>query len=397
MADDSMFDVARREADLGAVAERYAKLRGPSHDRRSHCPFCDPQGAVKGGGTAFQVNLSKKRWRTFCCEKYGDVVDLYAVMERRTPVEAVRDLVGGAALPAPSKPRAAKREKAPEGPSASDRIAVELWREAGAFAGSIGERYLLEGRAIPAEVVAAASANLRFHPRAKRSWDKAARRWSHAPAILNLVVVAGEDGAACATGGVHATYLSADGRAKADGDDAKKMWGPQHLDGRPGGAWLIGPGGSGPVAIAEGYENALSVAAMSFLRHGVIPRTCAALSLGRLQGGMKRGADDLIDLHDVRPDPERPAFTWPGVGHVMIAIDRDMKRVRVQGRTPRGKPCSYWLDAEARARICARLTEAVWRAAGAEPVCIWPKPGHDLNDDLRAQRAPRTPSQQCVA
>ncbi|PZU62328.1 MAG: hypothetical protein DI552_00215 [Brevundimonas sp.] len=386
MAEETMFDVARREASLDAVAGRYVKLRGPDANRRGSCPWCFPKRALKGGGSTFQAKLTKKTWRTFCCDRFGDVTDLYCEMERVTPVEAVRALVGSTALPAP-KPRAEPREREKtEGPSQSDRIAAELWRAGVPFAGTLGEKYLL-GRGIAPEVVKAAAANLRFHPRANRRWDDERRKWTFAPAMLMLVVAWDFDqGRARATGGVHATYLTPQGR-KAEGDDAKRMWGPQQIDGRPGGAWLIGPGtehaDEGPTATAEGAENALSVATLEFRRSGRIIRTCAALSLNRLQGGLARDNEGRIDPFDPQPSPDAPAFVWPGLGEVLIGIDRDMKPVRVKARTPRGRTCDYTLDAEARARLCARFASAAWAAVGASPRPIWPSAKSDLNDDLR--------------
>lgn len=383
---ESMFEIAKREVSLDAVAGRYVKLRGPDKNRRGACPWCFPKRALAGGGSTFQAKLGKRTWRTYCCGKFGDVVDLYCEMERKTPVEAVRDLAGSTALPAP-RPRAqpASPEKV-EGPSLSDRIAVELWKTAQPFAGSLAEKYLI-GRGIAPEVVKAAAPNLRFHPRAQRCWDDVKRKWVFAPAMLMLVVVWDVDlMRAVTTGGVHATYLTPGG-AKAAGEDAKRMWGPQQLNGRPGGAWLIGPGLDGvdgpQTATAEGAENALSLASLEYRRSGKIIRACAALSLGRLQGGVLRDNEGRIDPYEPLPDPNAPAFVWPGLGVVLIGVDRDMKRVQVKARTPRGRTCHYWLEAEERARLCARLACAAWTAVGARPQPIWPSKNSDLNDDLR--------------
>lgn len=383
---ESMFDIAKHEVSLDAVAGRYVKLRGPDNNRRGACPWCFPKRALAGGGSTFQAKLGKRTWRTFCCGKFGDVVDLYCEMERVAPVEAVRDLVGSSALPAPKpRPQPASPDVV-EGPSLADRIAIDLWKTAQPFAGSLGEKYLL-GRGIAPEVVRAASKNLRFHPRAQRCWDDVKRRWIFAPAMLMLVVVWDvETARPVATGGIHATYLTPQGK-KAAGEDAKRMWGPQQRDGRPGGAWLIGPGLDGvdapDTATAEGAENALSLASLEFRRSGRIIRTCAALSLGRLQGGVMRDNEGRIDPYDPQPDPKVPAFVWPGLDAVLIGIDRDMKPVQVKAVTPRGRTSHYWLEAEARARLCARLACAAWAVVGATPRPVWPSKNSDLNDDLR--------------
>ena len=402
MADETMFDVARRQVKIADLAAGFTVLTGNGREMRGACPLCkgakkpakaSDAGAAKrkkkkgGGGAApFVIYPDQGRFWTFCCEEGGDVVDLYRHVKGGSVIDAVRALAGTEPLPrSPDRPIEREKPKA-EGPSGSQVIAAEMWRAGRAFAGSLGETYLL-GRDIVPEVVSAASANLRFHPRAKWAWDADGRRWLYAPAMLMLVVVAGADGAARATGGVHATYLTAEGDKVAWSDDEnlapKKMWGPQGLDGAPGGTWLIGPAGEGPVATAEGSENALAMASMEFRRSGRIIRTCAALSLGRLQGGMLKDADKRIDPYDVQPDPKRPAFVWPGLGEVWIGIDRDMKTVWPKCRTPRGKTCRFGLDAEARARICAKLASAAWAAAGAKPTPIWASIGSDLNDDLR--------------
>ncbi len=135
--------------------------------------------------------------------------------------------------------------------------------------------------------------------------------------------------------------------------------------------------------MAEGAENALSLASLEYRRSGKIIRTCAALSLGRLQGGVLRDNEGRIDPYEPLPDPDVPAFVWPGLGVVLIGVDRDMKRVQVKARTPRGRTCHYWLEAEERARLCARLACAAWAAARARPQPIWPSKNSDLNDDLR--------------
>ncbi len=175
-------------------------------------------------------------------------------------------------------------------------------------------------------------------------------------------------------------------------DPPKRMWGPQtDGEGRPGGAWLIGPEGEGPLVVGEGMESTLSVATLS---QPFLPlRAAAALSLGALQGGWLRDAEGCIDPFKVQPDPGRRAFTWPAPAacpwpEVLIAVDRDMSEVRVKARTGRGRICSFALGAEARARICGRLAVAAWKAAGAARArAIAPGPNTDFNDELRRQLA----------
>lgn len=381
-----------------ALVKAGSELRGP-------CPLCargaargpravEPvKGRRKGKGRSESFAVKGDRWRCYRCGLFGDVVDLERELRGGTTVEAARRLAGDEPLPATVTPRAKPRPE-PEGPSASARLAAELWREARPAAGSLVETYLAARGIVPA-VIAAALGNLRFHPAAKWFWCDRSRRWATAPAMIVLVVVAGPDGRPRATGGVHATYLAPDGRAKASAEDApaKVMWGPQTLDGRPGGTWLIGPSleghaGDGLAVGAEGIETGLSLASLHWLRTGSLTRCWAALSLDRLQGRLLRDEARCVDLVALTPDPERPAFTWPGVERVRVGVDRDMSPLAVRARTGRGKAIEMELGPEARARICARLTVAAWRAAGAsEARAVAPPPGMDFNDELRRVRA----------
>src|SRR5205085_770835 len=118
-------------------------------------------------------------------------------------------------------------------------------------------------------------------------------------------------------------------------------------------------------------------------------RACAALTLGRLQGGWVRDDEGCIDPRALVPDPEFRAFTWPTPSvnpwaDVYLAVDRDMAPVKIKGRTGRGRVVPMLLDGEARARICGRLATAAWLAAGAPRArAILPPPRTDFNTELR--------------
>ena len=380
-----LFEEARKRASVEDVVRGLGlKLRRQGKAFRSSCPLC---GAGQGSGSIFEIKGEgeHQRWRCFGCERRGDVVDLVAEVERLTVAEAARRLAGREYQP---KPRAEAQAKAqPSGPSASDRIAREIWREAGPFAGTLGETYLRR-RGIDPNVIARASEALRFHPNTPHSWDERSRTWVRAPAMVAQVVTE-----AGPTGGVHVTYLDRATAGKARLTPAKRMWGPQtDADGRPGGAWLIGPIGVGPLVESEGIETGLSVASLELMA-GRVVRVLAALSLNRMQGGFLRDADGCVDPNDLKPDPERPALTWtapeacpwPGV---LIAVARDMGDIKVKARTGRGKVCDMVLGAEARARVCGRLAVAAWKATGAAQVrAIAPPPGSDFNDELRRRLA----------
>lgn len=379
MFDRALFDAARGAVRVEDLAGRETKLRASGSERRGACPLC--------GAKAFAVKTGKQTWVCYVCEQHGDVVDLERALRGGTPVEAARRLTGNAPLPERTNRPVEKARAA--GPTASDRIALETWDEGKPIGGTLVERYL-RGRGIAAEVIAAASGNLRFHPFAKRSWDERTGLWTRNPAMLIRPAVPGPDGAPIPTGGLHATYLARDGQGKAPGENAKKMWGPQMLNGVAGGAWLIGPDGAGPVAEAEGAESTLSIATLEFMRSGRILRAVAALSLNRLQGGVMRDDEGRVAAYAIRPNPEAPAFTWPGVGDVWIGVDRDMSEVRMKGRTPRGKTCWFTLDREARAKLAGQLSAAAWKRVGTHGVrVLTPPPGLDWNDELRRRLALR--------
>ncbi len=402
MFDRGLFLAARARVSVEALAGRATTLVRAGSELRGTCPLCKGRAATSMSGAAprkkkrggsrtggFAVYASSQSWHCYVCEEGGDVVDLEQALRGGTAVEAARRLAGGDYVPDTRDQTPVKASTSrDDGPGATDRMAVRLWQSGQALAGSAGATYLL-ARGIAPEVVAATASNLRFHPRANWQWDGERKAWTHAPAMLALSVVK-IDGRPRATGGIHATYLRADGRAKASDDGrAKIMWGRQGRAGLAGGAWLIGPAGAGPLVVAEGIETALSMATLEFRRTGVIPRAVAALSLNRLQGGVLKDADRCIDVFDPQPDPERPPFVWAGeAGPLVIGVDCDMSPIRVRGRTGRDKVCEFELSGEARARLCARLARAAWLAAGVAEVRVaWPAPGADFNDELRRAMA----------
>lgn len=391
-------EAARNRVSIEALAGRATKLT----KGRGACPLpgchavAKPAEAKRRKKKALRsepFEVRGGRFRCYKCDQHGDVVDLEQLLRGGTILEAARRLTGMTELPKPTRPPARER---PDGgrSETTARIAAEIWRGGVPAAGTLVETYLA-ARGIVPRVIAAAVRQLRFHPAAKWRFDDASRRWITAPAMVALVVVAGADGRPVATGGIHATYLAVDGSGKAESEEApsKIMWGPQSLDGKPGGAWLIGPSlegheGDGLAVGAEGIETSLSLASLHLMRTGALPRAWAALSLDRLQGRLLKDEDRCVDLAGLTPDPERPAFTWPGVWRVLVGVDRDMSPIAVRGRTGRGKPVDVELAAEARARICARMAAAAWRAAGAaEARSIAPPPGKDFNDELRRVRA----------
>ncbi|MDP3853166.1 hypothetical protein [Phenylobacterium sp.] len=378
---ESIFDAARRAVAIEDLASKAGvKLMRAGRELRGPCPICGAGSKSKSG--PFALRADKQTFRAYCgCDLRGDVVDLERALGGGSPLEAARRLVGGEYRSTPRPVRETRPE--PQGPSVSDRVALELWNGAhSSIRGTLAERYLRR-RGIAAEVVAMVGERLRFHPRAKWGWDDEARAWVTAPAMLARVET--DSGP---TGGVHATYLTLEG-LKAPLSPAKRMWGPQaDAEGRPGGAWLIGPSGEGDLVTGEGIETTLAVVTLG-LGKGLPLRACAALSLNRLQGGVERDEEGRIDPFNPKGDPTNPAFTWPAPpdapwSEVLVAVDRDMSAIRVKGRTARGRTCWFEFGAEQRARMCGRLAVAAWLAAGAPKArAIAPPPGSDFNDELR--------------
>lgn len=371
-----LFDRAR-EADIEAVAG--VKLYRVGRRMRGECPLCGASQGKKAGG-AFSVDPHGRMFKCWACLAGGDVIKLEQLLAGGSARDAAERLVGP--LIARSPPRAAEPKVAPAGLSASERIAGELWGEASRLpiSATPGAAYLI-GRGIAPELVEALGPAMRFHPWARWGWDEDRGDWLRAPALIARVMTQ-----AGPTGGIHATYLAADCRAKANLNPAKRMWGRQSDgQGRPGGTWLTKPSASlGPVIVAEGIESALSAAQL----HGGPCRIAAALSLGRLQGGWLLDRFGRLDPLAVAPDPEKPAFTWPDVAEVIVAVDRDMSPIEIKTRKLGGGTMRRRLSGDERARICAGLAVQAWRRAGAKAArTIAPAAGRDFNDELKARLA----------
>lgn len=382
-----IFDEARGAVSVLTLAKRVTKMVG----MRGKCPLC---GTKEDGFSKFSVGWPRgtvhrhdgnQTWYCFGCEEGGDVIGLERAIGGGSAMDAARRLVGAA--PA-AKPVRRLEPEAPKGPAVSDQVAAELLDKMQPFEGSPAERYLA-GRGICDAVLRLVAPNLFYLANAKWGWDRENRRWIRAGAMIAPVVVAGPDGRPVRTGGVHATYLAPGGRGKAALDPAKRMWGPQSLDGKRGVAWLFGDPAAAPMtslANGEGIETVLSLCTLDVdLPAGA---AMAALSLDRLQGGIAKDDDGRIDAFAPQGDPERPPATWPGRWNVVIGVDRDMGPIKVKARTGRGKPCDFELDAEARAALCARLAVRGWKAAGAYSArAVAPPPGRDFNDELKARLA----------
>lgn len=374
---DDLFARAR-EADIEAVAG--VKLFRAGRRLRGECPLCGASKGKKADG-AFSIDPQARVFKCFACDVGGDVVRLEQLLGGGTPREAAERLAG----PSPAAPRMRPQpeRRRPEGDARVSRIQATcraLWNDATPrIRGTLAETYLM-ARGISRDLVqqACAAGYVRFHPRATWGWDEAAGAIVTGPAMVGQVQAFSGP-----TGGVHCTYLRADGRGKAALTPAKRMWGPQRDgNGQPGCVWLTRPDAPGPLIVAEGIESGLSAAQL----HGAPCRIAAALSLGALQGGWLSDKWGRIDPMAVSGDPERPAFTWPAAGEVLVAVDRDMGSIEIKTRRLGGGTVRRRLEGEERARICAGLAQQAWRRAGADRVrAIAPGAGRDFNDELRGR------------
>lgn len=386
------FDRARRAMRVeDLVAKAGISLYRAGRRLRGECIVCGASKGKKNGG-AFWIDPDSGRWGCFNgggeCQDGGDVIELVRIQRGGNRREAADWLLGPDAAALPRRDRVAApadRSTAEDDGARKAAQAAKILAEAVSAAGTLAERYLA-ARGIEGAVLEAMCRRLRFHPRVL--WGRIGDRWVHAPAMVGMFeTVAGP------TGGVHLTYLRPDGSGKADLDPAKRMLGPTtDAEGRPGAVWLIGPEGEGPLLAGEGIESAGAAAVL----HGAPCRLAATTSLRSLQGGWLADKWGRRDPEAVRGDPDMPPWTWPlediGADAVLIAVDRDMKPVKVKCRKPMGG--TYWrvLSSEDRARICAALAEQAWRranprlsASGARAVA--PSPGRDFSDELRERRA----------
>lgn len=384
-----LFDRARQAVKVEDLAAKLVKLRNVGGEARGTCPLC---GASPSSGSVFKIDLGKQTWRCFACERFGDVVDLHAATTGKTLGEAARDLAGPDYTAGVAKVRDETPKTDEDREARIMRMAADMVSQARPIFGTLGAQYLLS-RAIDPAIVELLDAPL-FHPAAPHSWNPEARVWRTAPAIILRIVTPGGP-----TGGCHATYLDpAGGKSKLE--PSKRMWGPQGEETaagrRRGGAWLIGSfSDAGDLVVGEGMETALSLASWLWRGGKRDFGVCAALSLGALQGGVQRDAGGAMDMAAPKADPASPAFIWPPcntaagqlIPTALIAIDRDMSPVRVKGRTARGRIVDYELDAEARARLCAKLACEAWRSAGWRARSIMPRRQGDWNDTQRRAAA----------
>ncbi|MFN3465642.1 MAG: hypothetical protein ACK4X1_16370 [Terricaulis sp.] len=379
----SVFDRAKfgRDAkDVGDILDAPASTRWK---RLKVCPFCE-------GRDDFSYRVDG--YHCFKCGERGSVVDLAAHLWSLSPFEAACALIGAdveterrayaAAHGGNSPPSLERRMPKPKavvrasyGDDGVEAVIAEVRRRMRRASQTLVERYL-ESRGLPASF----ERYVHFCPDAPYDVSASWGRGRRFPAMVCVVEVDGVP-----TGGLHLTYLRADGRGKVDTlrprEPKKKMWGPQlNSRGVPGGIVLIRPESEVSVmCVAEGIENALSLAR-------VVGNGCGAFaagSLNRFQGGMAQTSWGAIDWRSPAPDPDKPAATFRHKGPALLAVDSDMQPLVVgKGQWERT------ITPERRAQISGVLASHWWQRAGASDVrCITPALGKDLNDCLMEQAA----------
>lgn len=386
---DLIREANRISSVLDVLAHADHRVYRSGRRYRGPCPVCGD--GKSRTSTRFWVDHDGKRWGCFnggaaACSRGGDAVDLFAFLAGMSLKAAAETMVG---RPLPKRPRPPEPERrrpvrtAEDEDAAKRKFAVEMWKKARPAKGTLVETYL-RSRGMYGPILEAALRQLRFRRSAYHSGSRS--KPVKFPAMVGLVRTP-----AGPTGGVHVTYLAPDGGGKAPIAKAKRMWGPQaaEIDGVrvPGCVWLSHPEAEGGLVEAEGIETALSAAILQ----GGPRRVVAALSLRAVQGGVQLDKYGRLDPEVLKPDPQVPAFTWPEPekrpwGEVAIAIDRDMKPVKVRVRKATGGTTERLLSAEERARICAGLARAAWlRTTSATVRAIAAPAGMDFNDELRAR------------
>jgi hypothetical protein len=387
--DDATIELARSARSLVGLVARRVQLRRAGRSWSGLCPFHQEKTP------SFSVSEEKGFYHCFGCGAHGSAIDWMMEAEGLGFREAVASLLGGD-LPDARKPlRAVEREKAPQRVDVVSSMTAARWifRTSSVARGDLPERWLeargLDPRFEPLPGIFAID-QLRYHARCPvgvwRVDQDPEDHWLTAPAMI-----APFSDAEGAHWGVHVTYLSPDGRAKAKLPLAQGRERPtRKMFGKMGGhAVLLVPAetlcSDAPLVVGEGLETTWSLA-QSMARC----RPVATLSLENLQGGAVRLRDGSLPLWNLSADPERPPFTLPDPGEVVIAVDADMKPLRDQKvQQARGaRPVRRDVVGLERAEICASLSAQAWRRAGASSVrCVRPRMGMDFNDVARGLAA----------
>jgi hypothetical protein len=369
-AHDDLFARARAVSIVQAAHGRGVTLRVRGDGARGPCALC--RAGEKSRSAPFSAKVKDGLWKCHGCGQSGDVIRFEQLAGGHDgPLSAARALVGDAARPA-AAPRVARpeRQQAEAEAVASVDVARMMLAEAVSAVGTIVEAWLwargLDPNGLPGGV-----SGLRFHPAFPvRAWavGQGPDDVQRLPAMV--APICGPDGRpwpAC-----HVTYLSRDGRAKADVRTARKMFGSV----AGGAVWLCREAGANPLVVGEGIESAWALGQARRARS-----VAAVLSLDNFQGGAMRDPGGALMLPPVA-DPARPPFLVPGARDVLLGIDADMRPIRVKVRAGGVVRDQVELGARARADLCAQLAAQHWRRIGAAPRAVRPDWGQDFNDAM---------------
>lgn len=373
--DDQTLERARSARSLVGLVGARVKLRRAGRGWSGLCPFHSEKTP------SFTVSDSRGFYHCFGCGAHGSAIDWIMETQGLAFRDAVEFLLGEAVASGEAPIAKRQRQAEPVEIVASMTAGRWIWQTAQSAESTIVAAWLASRGLDPASSFDGAEpaiARLRFHPRcplgAWRIDQDPARVQRHAPAMV--APIADADGAIW---GVHVTYLSADGRAKAEVNSARKMFGK--VAGHA--VWLTATNGDLPLVVGEGIETCWAFAE----RHPHRARVAATLSLENLQGGAKRLRNGALPTWHPESDPERPPFLVRGAAQVSLLIDADMKPLRQQKvQLAKGaKSMIADIGGLQRAELCASLAAQAWRRAGARQVrCFRPRMGWDFNDAARA-------------
>lgn len=280
------FDIVGLKAQVPisqVVAAAGINLKKRGREYQGLCPFHTEKTP------SFTVNDKKQFYHCFGCGAHGSVIDFAMAFYGLDFVDAVERLGGQKQGGQPKKKRSVYSRDHSSARIETDaerwakyRLACQLWQGGQPFAGSLAERYLVEGRGICPDLLkgmAAAWGGNRFPFRFLPSlgpgpyYDARQKKWvwaAYAPAPTLLTALTGPipslpsgkaPGHARGFAGLHLTRLSDDGVEKRldigrDGKPhkAKRMVGFSS----EAVAWLL-PVRGGCVHLGEGVESSLSI------------------------------------------------------------------------------------------------------------------------------------------
>lgn len=241
--DEASIREARVKVSLAALVAKSVALKRRGRVLFGSCPFHAERTP------SFVVREQTNTFQCYGCGARGDAIEWLVRVHRLTFLEAVAELVGGAALRlAPEEVEriaSERREKAEEERRRHRGFAREMWAQRRPIAGSAGERYFRgRGITLPLPPTIAWAPSCPHGPREDRRWM---------PAVLLAV----QDPAGL-VGAVHRIYLDADsvlaGRpVKTRVYPDKALLGPV-----AGGAIRLGPAGRA-MRTCEGPETGLSI------------------------------------------------------------------------------------------------------------------------------------------